>query len=41
MHAGGNIHAGGIAERLVEFAQVLVGRLRGGLGATNLQASYN
>lgn len=38
--AGGIMHAGGIAERLVEFAQVLVGRLRGGLGASNVLASY-
>lgn len=38
--AGGLMHASGIAERLVDFAQVLVGRVRGGLGASNVVASY-
>jgi len=40
MLAGTLMHAAGIADRLVDFAQVLVGRLRGGLGATNVLASF-
>ncbi|WP_428523534.1 TRAP transporter large permease subunit [Pseudorhodoplanes sp.] len=38
--AGGIMHAGGVAARLVAFAQVLVGRIRGGLGSSNVLASY-
>ncbi len=37
--AGTIMHAAGIAERIVDFAQVLVGRMRGGLGTTNVAAS--
>ena len=40
MLSGHLMHAAGIAERLVDFAQVVVGRLRGGLGATNVLASF-
>lgn len=37
---GGRImHAAGIAEHMVRFALVLVGRMRGGLGASNVVAS--
>ncbi|MBI4507290.1 MAG: TRAP transporter large permease subunit [Chloroflexi bacterium] len=38
--AGTLMHAAGIAERIVDFAQVLVGRVRGGLGAANVVASF-
>lgn len=37
--AGTIMHAAGIAERIVDFAQVLVGRVRGGLGASDVVAS--
>jgi len=40
MLSGTLMHAAGIADRLVNFAQVVVGRLRGGLGATNVLASF-
>ncbi len=38
--SGRLMHAAGIAERIVDFAQVLVGRMRGGLGASNVVASF-
>jgi len=38
--SGKLMHAAGIARRLVDFAQVLVGRIRGGLGASNVVASF-
>lgn len=38
--AGKLMHAAGIARLLVDFAQALVGRLRGGLGASNVVASF-
>jgi C4-dicarboxylate transporter DctM subunit len=38
--SGTVMHAGGIAERIVDFAQVLVGRVRGGLAASNVVASF-
>lgn len=37
--AGTIMHKAGIAEQIVDFAQVLVGRVRGGLGASNIVAS--
>lgn len=38
--AGSIMHTVGIAETLVDFAQALVGRLRGGLAASNVVASF-
>jgi len=38
--AGKLMHEAGIAQYMVDFAQVLVGRLRGGLGAANVVASF-
>lgn len=38
--SGRLMHAAGIAKLLVDFAQVLVGRVRGGLGASNVVASF-
>ena len=38
--SGKLMHAAGIAKLLVDFAQVLVGRIRGGLGASNVVASF-
>jgi C4-dicarboxylate transporter DctM subunit len=38
--SGKLMHEAGIARRLVDFAQVLVGRVRGGLGASNVVASF-
>lgn len=38
--SGKLMHAAGIAKLLVDFAQVLVGRVRGGLGAANVVASF-
>ncbi len=38
--SGSLMHAAGIARRIVDFAQVLVGRVRGGLGASNVVASF-
>ncbi len=38
--SGRLMHAAGIAQLIVDFAQVLVGRLRGGLGAANVLASF-
>lgn len=38
--SGKLMHAAGIAKLLVEFAQALVGRVRGGLGASNVVASF-
>ncbi|MGH6704782.1 MAG: TRAP transporter large permease subunit [Bradyrhizobium sp.] len=38
--SGKLMYAAGIAKRLVEFAVVLVGRIRGGLGASNILASF-
>lgn len=38
--SGKLMHAAGIARLLVNFAQVLVGRIRGGLGASNVVASF-
>ncbi len=40
MLAGKLMHEAGIAQYIVDFAQVLVGRLRGGLGAANVVASF-
>ncbi len=40
MLAGKMMHEAGIARYIVDFAQVLVGRLRGGLGAANVVASF-
>ena len=38
--AGTIMHAAGIAARMVDFAQVVVGRMRGGLASTNVMASF-
>jgi C4-dicarboxylate transporter, DctM subunit len=38
--SGKLMHRSGIARRLVELAMVLVGRIRGGLGAANVVASF-
>jgi C4-dicarboxylate transporter DctM subunit len=38
--SGKLMHASGIAKLLVDFAVVLVGRIRGGLGASNVLASF-
>jgi len=38
--SGSLMYASGIAERLVDFAQILVGRIKGGLGASNVVASF-
>ncbi len=38
--SGKLMHAAGIAGLLVEFAQAIVGRVRGGLGASNVFASF-
>ena len=38
--SGKLMHAAGIAKLMVDFAQVLVGRVRGGLGASNIVASF-
>jgi C4-dicarboxylate transporter DctM subunit len=38
--AGKLMHEAGIARYIVDFAQVLVGRVRGGLGASNVVASF-
>jgi C4-dicarboxylate transporter DctM subunit len=38
--AGKLMHDAGVARYMVDFAQVLVGRLRGGLGASNVVASF-
>ncbi len=38
--SGKLMHASGMAKLLVDFAQVLVGRFRGGLGASNVVASF-
>lgn len=38
--SGKLMHLAGIARLLVNFAQVLVGRIRGGLGASNVVASF-
>ncbi len=38
--AGKLMHEAGLAQYIVDFAQVLVGRLRGGLGAANVVASF-
>lgn len=38
--SGRLLHSCGIANRIVDFAQVLVGRIRGGLGQTNIVASF-
>ncbi len=40
MLAGKLMHEAGIAKFIVDFAQVLVGRVRGGLGAANVIASF-
>ncbi len=40
MLAGKLMHEVGIAQNIVDFAQVLVGRLRGGLGAANVVACF-
>ena len=40
MLSGKLMHEAGIARYIVDFAQVLVGRLRGGLGAANVVASF-
>lgn len=40
MLGGKMMHEAGVARYIVDFAQVLVGRLRGGLGATNVVASF-
>jgi C4-dicarboxylate transporter, DctM subunit len=37
--SGTLMHVAGIAERIVDFAQVLVGRMRGGLGIADIVAS--
>jgi C4-dicarboxylate transporter DctM subunit len=37
--SGTLMHVAGIAERMVDFAQVLVGRIRGGLGMADIVAS--
>jgi TRAP-type C4-dicarboxylate transport system permease small subunit len=38
--AGKLMHEAGLAKHIVDFAQVLVGRIRGGLGAANVVASF-
>jgi C4-dicarboxylate transporter, DctM subunit len=38
--AGKLMHEAGLAQSIVDFAQVLVGRVRGGLGASNVVASF-
>lgn len=38
--AGKLMHEAGLAQYIVDFAQVLVGRVRGGLGAANVVASF-
>jgi C4-dicarboxylate transporter DctM subunit len=38
--SGKLMYSAGIAKLLVDFAQVLVGRIRGGLGASNVVASF-
>lgn len=38
--AGKLLHEAGVAGYIVDFAQVLVGRVRGGLGASNVVASF-
>lgn len=38
--AGKLMHEAGLAQHIVDFAQVLVGRVRGGLGASNVVASF-
>lgn len=38
--SGKIMHTSGMAKLIVDFAQVLVGRLRGGLGASNVVASF-
>lgn len=38
--SGKIMHGAGIARLIVDFAQVLVGRVRGGLGATDILASF-
>ncbi|HSB69763.1 MAG TPA: TRAP transporter large permease subunit [Candidatus Methylomirabilis sp.] len=38
--AGKLMHEAGMARHIVDFAQVLVGRIRGGLGAANVVASF-
>ena len=40
MLGGKLMHEAGIARYIVDFAQVLVGRVRGGLGASNVVASF-
>ncbi len=40
MLAGKLMHEAGVARYIVDFAQVLVGRVRGGLGASNVVASF-
>jgi C4-dicarboxylate transporter DctM subunit len=40
MLSGKLMHQAGIAQYIVDLAQVLVGRLRGGLGAANVVASF-
>jgi len=40
MLSGKLMHEAGIAQYIVDLAQVLVGRLRGGLGAANVVASF-
>ena len=40
MLAGKLMHEAGVAQYIVDLAQVLVGRLRGGLGAANVVASF-
>jgi TRAP-type C4-dicarboxylate transport system permease small subunit len=40
MLGGKLMHEAGVARYIVDFAQVLVGRLRGGLGAANVVASF-
>jgi len=40
MLAGRMMHEAGIAQYIVDFAQVLVGRVRGGLGAANVVACF-
>ena len=38
--AGSLMHTAGMSRYMVDFAQVIVGRLRGGLGASNVVASF-
>ena len=38
--SGKLMHAAGIAKLLIDFSQLLVGRVRGGLGASNVVASF-